>query len=138
MDPANEVSPDSQEHVAETIQFMSAASIDLMLQLEFEDFAGKAIEPASNVVTRDGLGALEHYPHNNGHDWVGARFGKNRDMGTLRYAALDPIFFMHHANIDRIWSLYHREQPIRTGCGARTISNGAGSRSRSSTSMVSR
>jgi len=54
---------------------------------------------------------LEQYPHNNGHDWVGSRQGKNRDMGTLRYAALDPIFFMHHGNIDRIWSLYKLTQP---------------------------
>jgi len=46
---------------------------------------------------------------------VGSRQGKNRDMGTLRYAALDPIFFMHHGNIDRIWSLYKLTQPDPEG-----------------------
>ena len=35
-------------------------------------------------------------------------------MGTLRYASLDPVFNLHHANIDRIWSLYKDQsgQPI--------------------------
>ena len=82
-----------------------------MLLLEFEDFAGTAVPANSKIAAPDGMGILEHYPHNNGHDWVGSRFGKNRDMGSLRYAALDPIFFMHHANIDRLWSLYKRTQP---------------------------
>jgi polyphenol oxidase len=55
---------------------------------------------------KTGQGLLESSPHNAIHDWVGSRLGNNRDMGTLRYAALDPIFNLHHANIDRIWSLY--------------------------------
>jgi polyphenol oxidase len=107
MDPNHEVSFDSKEHVEETILFMSQAYVqDYLLALPFEMFAG-----ASTTSQETGMGALEHYPHNNGHDWVGSRFGKNRDMGSLRYAALDPIFFMHHANIDRIWSWYRRPQP---------------------------
>src|SRR5260370_27582472 len=71
---------------------------------------GKPTMPRS-----DGQGVLEQCPHNNGHGWVGSRQGKNRDMGTLRYAALDPIFFMHHGNIDRIWSLYQQTQPDPEG-----------------------
>jgi tyrosinase len=35
--------------------------------------------------------------HNGVHDWVGGT------MGLLETAAADPIFWMHHANIDRIW-----------------------------------
>ena len=106
MDPANEVSPESKEHIEETISFMTPEFVATMLKLSFEDFAGK---PTTSQA--DGMGLLEHNPHNNGHDWVGSRFGTNRDMGTLRYAALDPIFSMHHANIDRIWSLYRKPQP---------------------------
>jgi polyphenol oxidase len=111
MDPANERQADSKEHIEETILFMSAEYVQYMLQLDFEDFAGKAVPPGSLVPTSAGMGALEHYPHNNGHDWVGSRFGKNRDMGTLRYAALDPMFCLHHANIDRVWSMYRGAQP---------------------------
>jgi len=114
MDPKNERTQDSKEHIEETIQFMSAQFIQFMLALDFEDFAGRAVEPQAKIPNPDGMGILEHYPHNNGHDWVGSRFGRNRDMGTLRYAALDPIFFMHHANIDRIWSWYRGAQPDPT------------------------
>jgi len=111
MDPKNELTTDSKEHIEETIKYMSPESIQFMLLLDFEDFAGRAVAPQAAIPTPDGMGILEHYPHNNGHDWVGSRFGKNRNMGNLRYAALDPIFFMHHANIDRVWSLYQRPQP---------------------------
>ena len=111
MDPANEKAQDSKEHIEQLVNYTSPASVGFMLMLEFEDFAGKAVPPASPIPTPDGMGILEHYPHNYGHDWIGTRYGKNRDMGTLRYAALDPMFFMHHANIDRVWSLYRRDQP---------------------------
>ena len=110
MDPANERSPKSKEEIQQTLKFMSAAYIRDMLDLPFELFAGQKVDPDKEP-TRNGQGLLEHDPHNNGHDWVGSRQGKNRDMGTLRYAALDPIFMMHHANIDRIWSWYTKPQP---------------------------
>jgi tyrosinase len=35
--------------------------------------------------------------HNLLHDWVGGT------MANLATAAADPLFWMHHANIDRIW-----------------------------------
>lgn len=111
MDPKNERTIGSKEHVEETILYMTPQYVQYMLELDFEDFAGKAVPPQAAIPNSDGMGVLEHYPHNNGHDWVGSRLGKNRDMGTLRYAALDPIFFMHHANIDRIWSWYRGAQP---------------------------
>lgn len=41
---------------------------------------------------------LEVYPHNNGHNWVGGIMSHPMDSPT------DPLFYMHHANIDRIWS----------------------------------
>jgi polyphenol oxidase len=59
-----------------------------------------------NINSRTGQGLLESNPHNTVHDWTGSRYGNNRDMGNLRYAALDPVFCLHHGNIDRIWSLY--------------------------------
>jgi polyphenol oxidase len=59
-----------------------------------------------SINRQTGQGLLENDPHNTIHDWVGSRYGNNRDMGTLRYAALDPLCCLHHANIDCIWSLY--------------------------------
>jgi hypothetical protein len=58
-------------------------------------------------VHRDsGPGLMESGPHNAIHDWLGSRYGGFRDMGSLRYAALDPLFYLHHANVDRIWTHY--------------------------------
>lgn len=105
MSPQNEITQDSKDHVEETIFYMGEDYINYMLSVPFEQFAGRP------GIDRSNQGLLEQGPHNDGHDWVGTRIGVNRDMGTLRYAALDPIFFMHHANIDRIWSMYQQPQP---------------------------
>jgi tyrosinase len=41
---------------------------------------------------------LEGTPHNDIHVWIGGL------MGSVPTAARDPIFWLHHANIDRLWS----------------------------------
>jgi tyrosinase len=46
-------------------------------------------------------GELEETPHNVVHGLVGGEGGL---MANILTAALDPIFWLHHANIDRIWS----------------------------------
>jgi tyrosinase len=45
-------------------------------------------------------GELEHQPHDQVHDLVGGADGWMSDPNA---AALDPIFWLHHANIDRLW-----------------------------------
>lgn len=40
------------------------------------------------------------YVHNNVHGWVGGI------MSDIQYSPTDPIFWMHHAQIDRIWSIW--------------------------------
>lgn len=98
---AHEKGPVWKQHVRWVAFYTSPEYVRSILQFPFEAFAG------GEVVSRDdGQGLLEQFPHNFVHDWVGARWGSNRDMGTLRYAALDPLFYLHHANVDRIWSLY--------------------------------
>jgi polyphenol oxidase len=79
--------------------FTSAAYINQTLLLEgnFDNFGGT--DPGSG----GGPGDLELNPHNNVHMWVGG-VQPTRDMGDLTYAALDLLFFLHHANIDRLWS----------------------------------
>lgn len=110
MDPNNELSQDSKDHVQETLHYMSEEYVELMLAAPFEQFGGRSVTDRQT-----GQGLLEQGPHNDGHDWVGTRFGKNRTMGTLRTAAGDPMFYMHHGNIDRIWSLYKQPQPSVDG-----------------------
>ena len=54
-----------------------------------------------------GAGSLENIPHNTVHLWTGDNTQPNfEDMGTFYSAARDPIFYAHHANIDRLWSIW--------------------------------
>jgi len=56
-------------------------------------------------------GNLEQDPHNLTHVFVGGAisdtvFGLMTDPGL---AALDPIFYLHHANIDRMWAVWNSD-----------------------------
>jgi tyrosinase len=53
-------------------------------------------------------GNLESNPHNLVHTEVGGRGGL---MSDPDYAALDPIFYLHHANIDRMWAGWNQKYP---------------------------
>ncbi|KAL7612987.1 hypothetical protein Lser_V15G06060 [Lactuca serriola] len=54
-----------------------------------------------------GSGSIEVSPHAPVHSWTGDPKQKNwEDMGTFYSAARDPIFYAHHANIDRMWSIW--------------------------------
>ena len=54
-------------------------------------------------------GPLEASPHGSVHNFVG-RTGK---MGDFNRAAGDPVFWLHHANIDRLWEVWRAS----TGAG---------------------
>jgi tyrosinase len=54
------------------------------------------------------IGALEFVPHGLMHGAVAGDFGW---MGAFNTAALDPIFWLHHANIDRLWEVWLRRDP---------------------------
>jgi tyrosinase len=47
---------------------------------------------------------LEDY-HGNVHVWVGGH------MGNLPFASFDPIFWVHHCMIDRLWRIWQLEHP---------------------------
>nr|DAZ89886.1 TPA_exp: hemocyanin 1 [Littorina saxatilis] len=49
--------------------------------------------------------------HNALHSWLGGR-GKF-SMSGLDYSAFDPVFFLHHANTDRIWAIWQALQRHR-------------------------
>lgn len=54
---------------------------------------------------RGPMGAVDVTPHGSIHVAV------NGDMGSFNTAALDPIFWLHHANIDRLWSVWLKRDP---------------------------
>jgi tyrosinase len=55
-------------------------------------------------------GALETVPHGSVHDAV----GNGGWMSEFYTAALDPIFWLHHCNIDRLWEVWLRRDPHHT------------------------
>ena len=50
-------------------------------------------------------GALESVPHGSIHSRVGGW------MGRFNTAGLDPLFYLHHANIDRLWQVWLDRDP---------------------------
>jgi Common central domain of tyrosinase/Polyphenol oxidase middle domain len=71
--------------------------------------AGTSSFPASHVDPSGGLAQLDFFsgqssiesnPHNNVHVDVGGL------MGSVPTAAQDPVFYVHHSNIDRYWNLW--------------------------------
>jgi tyrosinase len=42
------------------------------------------------------------------HGTVHVRVGNTTNMGAVPFAANDPIFWMHHCNIDRLWASWNR------------------------------
>nr|KYP38872.1 hypothetical protein KK1_039853 [Cajanus cajan] len=54
-----------------------------------------------------GAGSLENVPHGPVHSWTGDKREPNREnMGIFYSAARDPIFYSHHANVDRMWNIW--------------------------------
>lgn len=46
-------------------------------------------------------GPLEQYPHDYTHGYIGG------DMGQVALSPRDPIFWLHHCNIDRVWDRWN-------------------------------
>jgi hypothetical protein len=63
-------------------------------------YAQQVADSVSNYNTYLSFNAAIEQPHNNLHVWVGG------DMGVIPYAAYDPIFWCHHANVDRQWAIW--------------------------------
>ena len=53
---------------------------------------------------------IEHTPHDWSHVYIG---GSSGDMTSIPTAARDPIFFMLHANVDRLWAQWQRSSLTR-------------------------
>ena len=44
-------------------------------------------------------------PHGSVHVQVGGQ------MGSVPYAGFDPIFYLHHGNVDRLWAIWQKSHP---------------------------
>ncbi|HEX2591013.1 MAG TPA: tyrosinase family protein [Rhizomicrobium sp.] len=62
------------------------------------------------------IGLLEQRPHNDIHLAVGGVVNSvNGAMAEITTAAFDPVFWVHHANIDRMWAEWMRNPGKRWG-----------------------
>ncbi|KAF3639198.1 Polyphenol oxidase F, chloroplastic [Capsicum annuum] len=63
---------------------------------------------------KPGQGVVENIPHTPVHIWVGTVVGSDlgnkksdgEDMGNFYTSGLDPAFYCHHANVDRMWTIW--------------------------------
>ena len=82
---------------------------DVIGTRNFLTFAGAASTRSPHFMIAPGN--LEDGPHNYIHNFVG---GDNGNMQDPDRAARDPIFWLHHANVDRLWTRWVRKHPGRT------------------------
>ena len=71
-------------------------------------------------------GNLEANPHNLVHVYVGGSAPDGQTYGLMSdpgLAGLDPIFYLHHANIDRMWAVWN-QTPANTNPTAANWLNG--------------
>lgn len=66
-------------------------------------FGGGYLEISELFHRADEPGLLDVQPHGSVHGQVAG------NMGEFETAGLDPVFWMHHANIDRLWETYARD-----------------------------
>ncbi|MCU4491372.1 tyrosinase family protein [Acinetobacter guillouiae] len=90
-----------------TLNFTSKIDNDIVKELGF----GGGETNFSHDGHRSSTGSVEQYPHNIMHVLVGG-IGTFGLMNDPNFAALDPLFYVHHANIDRLWSVWNKYDHI--------------------------
>lgn len=80
-------------------------SAELLVSLEKKKFFGTDSFAGMWDGGQDGTrGALQRNPHNDVHSHVGGW------MANVPRAAFDPLFWVHHCNIDRLWAQWEVEE----------------------------
>jgi tyrosinase len=80
---------------------------------------------------RGSSGNLENDPHNLAHVYIGEGSANGQIPGLMSVpslAALDPIFYLHHANIDRLWAGWNTANPNPAAADWLNGPTGAGER----------
>jgi Common central domain of tyrosinase. len=75
-------------------RYASSANVARVYEDDFYAFCGRP----------NAAGRVEAYGHNIIHMLIGGL------MGSVATATLDPVFWFHHANIDRVWDSWHRRR----------------------------
>ncbi|KAL8467971.1 hypothetical protein ACS0TY_031279 [Phlomoides rotata] len=95
------ISPEQQTKRNLTVMYRQMVANSKTPRLFFGSAYRRGEEP------NPGSGSVENIPHGPVHVWTGDRTQPNTEnMGNFYSAARDPIFYAHHSNIDRMWSLW--------------------------------
>jgi hypothetical protein len=100
--------PDLDEKTKKTVEL--SFILDALEPRDFVTFGSPKTAAHSSLT---GFGVLEGFPHNAVHNCVG---GMNNGKGGFMQnflSPVDPIFFLHHSNIDRLWDCWTRKQLAR-------------------------
>lgn len=71
--------------------------------------------PDTNKILRQTAGSIEDF-HGSYHVFVGGFSGRNTNTGhmsSVPVAAFDPVFWMHHCQIDRLFAIWQAVNPSR-------------------------
>ncbi len=98
LDPTSPLYERQRDPAAETLDFQKARfaqsrDVARVADDRFETFCGRS----------GAAGRVEAYGHNIIHMLVGGL------MSSTRTAALDPVFWLHHCNVDRVWATWHQK-----------------------------
>ncbi|KAF4551338.1 Tyrosinase-like protein 9 [Elsinoe fawcettii] len=76
---------------------------------DFYAFSSSAYQSSTGQATSDSMEGL--------HDTIHALIGSTGHMAYLDYSAFDPIFFLHHVMVDRLWTMWAatHDQPSDVG-----------------------
>jgi Common central domain of tyrosinase len=82
---------------------------DLPTANDLRQTLAKTTYPSFQNALESGSG-LPSFPgqqmHNGLHGWLGGAFGQ---MSDPSYSPFDPIFYLHHCNIDRLWTMWQMD-----------------------------
>jgi hypothetical protein len=80
---------------------------DLPTANDLRETLAKATYPSFQNALESGAGLTSfNQMHNGLHGWIGGAFGQ---MSDPSYSPFDPIFYLHHCNIDRLWSMWQMD-----------------------------
>jgi len=91
----------------------SVSKTTILAALDARDFPTFGSPKSANHGAPVGFGILEAKPHNSVHRCVGSvdcNFIEGQGFMTDMLSPVDPIFFLHHANMDRLWDVWERKQ----------------------------
>ena len=84
-----------------------SAVAELPTAIDLRQSLANTTYPSFQNALESGAGLSSfHQMHNALHGWIGGAFGQ---MSDPAYSPFDPFFYLHHCNIDRLWTMWQMD-----------------------------